>query len=577
VTPRDATTAFARAIVDEWVRCGMTDAVIAPGSRSTPLALAMATCDHLRVHVHIDERSAAGFALGLGRASARPAALVCTSGTAAALFHSAVLEARHGRVPLIVCTADRPAELHEVGAGQTIEQRDLFGDAPRWSHDPGPPDDTPGAGARWRQLASRAFVVALGPPCGPVHLNLPFREPLVPSGAPLVDAPGRADGAPWVATWRGTSPPSEALARELAQFVCSRRRGVVVAGWGAGVIPATAERFAEAARWPLFADPLSGLRTGGCAVSTYDAVLRVPVYGEERRPDGVLRLGAPPTSKLLAAWAGPEIPTWLVDPDEVWLDPVRGAWTRVVCDPEALLTAAASFLDVEPPSDRAWADEWRSTERRARAALDAFCDADDEPFEGRIARDVLSALPDGATLVVASSMPVRDIEAFAAPRRGVDLIANRGVNGIDGFVSTALGVAAARRGAPVVALLGDLCFLHDANGLLGAAARGIDAVLVVVDNDGGGIFSFLPQAESVAVTADDFEAVFGTPHGVDLGALAAVHGVGCRSVRRAGDLHAELRAAIAEPGISIVLVATDRRANVVRHRAVWEAVSAALR
>ncbi|HEY8217015.1 MAG TPA: 2-succinyl-5-enolpyruvyl-6-hydroxy-3-cyclohexene-1-carboxylic-acid synthase [Acidimicrobiia bacterium] len=572
----DATTAFARTIVDEWMRAGVTDAVLAPGSRSAPLALAVARDERCRVHVHIDERSAAGFALGLGRASRRPPVLLSTSGTAAALFHGAVLEAHHGRVPLLVCTADRPPELRDVGAGQTVEQHGLYGGALRWAHDPGPPDDAPGAAARWRQLACRAAALATGPPAGPVHLNLPFRDPLVPSGAPLVDAPGREDGAPWVATRRSLRAPDDAVIAELAAFVRAHPRGVVVAGWSPGATAPVVGRFAAAAGWPLLADPISGVRSGPDAVSTYEALLRAPGFPDQHRPEAVLRLGGPPTSKVLDAWIS-GVPTWLVDPDDAWLDPDRSASTRVVCDAEALLDRASDALDTEPGAGCDWSSEWKRAEAIARGALDEACDALTEPFEGRVARDVVACLPDGATLVVASSMPVRDVDAFAAPRRGIELLANRGVNGIDGFVSTVLGVAAARRGAPVAGLLGDLCLLHDVNGLVGASSRGIDATLVVLDNDGGGIFSFLPQARSDAVSPSDFELLFGTPHGIDIEQVARAYGVPCARVRCGDAVARAVESALDAGGVRIVLVESDRAANAARHAAVWEAVSSALR
>jgi 2-succinyl-5-enolpyruvyl-6-hydroxy-3-cyclohexene-1-carboxylate synthase len=573
----DVTTSFARTLVDEWMRAGLTDAVIAPGSRSTPLVLALARDGRCRVHVHIDERSAAGFALGLGRASGRPPVLVCTSGTAAALFHAAVLEAHHGRVPLLVCTADRPPELHDVGAGQTVDQRDLYGRAVRWAHDPGAPDDVPGAVEHWRHLAARAAAVAAGPPAGPVHLNLPFREPLVPSGAPVVDAPGRDDGAPWVQTRRGARTPSGALVDELAVFVRRHRRGVIVAGWGAGAAAPTVERFAAAAGWPVLADPVSGLRCGPDAVSTYDAILRAPGNASRLRPAAAIRLGAPPTSKVLNGWLAAGVPSWLVDPDDAWLDPDRSAVTRAVCDADALIDGATNDLERTPLEPCDWRATWSSLERRARQALDDACDVFPDPFEGRVARDVVACLPDGASIVVASSMPVRDVEAFAAPRHGLEFVANRGVSGIDGFVSTVLGVAAARPGAPVVGLLGDLCLLHDVNALHGASRRGIDATLVVVDNDGGGIFSFLPQARSVAVSDADYELLFGTPHGVDIEALAASLGVPCAPVHCADELIGTIHSSLDAGGVRIVLARTDRSANVARHAAVWEGVSAALR
>jgi 2-succinyl-5-enolpyruvyl-6-hydroxy-3-cyclohexene-1-carboxylate synthase len=568
---RDATTAFARAVVDEWARAGVTEASLAPGSRSAPLALALAGDDRIRVHVHVDERSAAFFALGTAKASGRPAVVLCTSGTAAANFHPAVLEASHARTPLVVCTADRPPELRDTGAGQTVDQLDLYGRAVRWFCEVGVPDDHPGAGAAWRSIAARAAAEAVGPPAGPVHLNLAFREPLVPAGAPLVDAPGRADGRPWTAVTRPSRVPDAATVARLADTVRERPRGLVVAGWGSDASVSTVERFATAAGWPVLADPISGARRGTNAISTYEALLRSPGFADRHRPDLVLRLGASPTSKPLTTWLGPEIPQVLVDPDDAWLDPGRGVAERVTADAEPLLAALADALAPASERETAWLHAWRRAEGVARAALDDLLDGWEALFEGRVARDIVDALPGDATLLVASSMPVRDVEAFARPRAGARFIANRGVNGIDGFVSTALGAAAASPG-PTVALLGDLCLLHDGNGLLGAADRGLDVTFVVLDNDGGGIFSFLPQAE----LPEHFELLFGTPHGVDLVALAAMHGLPADRIEKARDLVPAVEAAIAAGGVRLVIAPTERVDNVARHREAWKAVAAAM-
>jgi 2-succinyl-5-enolpyruvyl-6-hydroxy-3-cyclohexene-1-carboxylate synthase len=568
---RDATTAFARAVVDEWARAGVADACLAPGSRSAPLALALAAADRIRVHVHVDERSAAFFALGTAKASSHPAVVLCTSGTAAANLHPAVLEASHARTPLIVCTADRPPELRDTGAGQTVDQINLYGRAVRWFCEVGVPEDHPGAGTAWRSIAARATAESLGPPAGPVHLNLAFREPLVPTGAPLVDAPGRADGRPWTTVTRPTRSPDAATVARLAETVRDRPRGLVVAGWGSDASAGAVERFATAAGWPVVADPISGLRRGPHAISTYEALLRSPGFAGRHRPDLVLRLGAAPTSKPLTTWLDAQIPQVLVDPDGVWLDPGRGVAERIAVDAEPLLAALADALTPPPERDTAWLDSWRVAENVARAALDDLLGGWEALFEGRVARDVVDALPDDATLIVASSMPVRDVEAFARPRSGVRFLANRGVNGIDGFVSTALGAAAASSG-PKVALLGDLCLLHDGNGLLGAAGRGVDVTFVVLDNDGGGIFSFLPQAE----LPEHFEALFGTPHGVDLAALAAMHGIPTDRIEKAGDVVPALQAAIAAGGVRLVIAPTERADNVARHREAWAAVAAAL-
>ncbi len=573
---RDVTTSFARTLVDEWVRNGVAHAVVAPGSRSTPLALALSADARVRVHVLVDERSAGGFAVGIGRATGRPAVLLCTSGTAAALLHAAVLEAHHGRVPLIVCTADRPPELRDVGAGQTVDQSHLYGDAVRWRHDPGPPDDRPGVGDGWRHLAARAVAHAAGPPAGPVHLNLPFREPLVPTGAPLVDAPGRPDGARFVTTLAAGRPADEGTVAALAAVVRAHPRGVLIAGWGAEVAPDVADRFAAVAGWPILADPLSGLRTGPHAISTYDAVVRDTAVASRLAPEAVLQVGAPPTSKALGGWLARGIPTWLVDPVDAWLDPHRSATTRVVCDAEPLLRAVTSALGGDGSPDAVWPDAWRAVEAVARRAIDDALDGDPEPFEGRVARDLVGTLPDDSTLVVASSMPVRDVESFAAPRADLRVVANRGVNGIDGFVGTTLGIAATTGHAPVVALVGDLCFLHDQNALIGCVERGDDAVFVVLDNDGGGIFSFLPQADDEHVSADGFRTLFATPHGIDLGRIAATHGLPCTEIEKANALVPALEAAIRDGGVHVLLVRTDRADNATRHAEVWAAVAGAV-
>jgi 2-succinyl-5-enolpyruvyl-6-hydroxy-3-cyclohexene-1-carboxylate synthase len=566
---RDAHTAFSRAVVDEWVRGGVTHACVAPGSRSTPMAHALVADGRVSVWVFLDERSAAFAALGIGRATGRPAVVLCTSGTAAANFHPAVCEADLGRVPLIVATADRPPELHDVGAPQTMDQTRLYGGAVRWFVDLGPPEDVPGAGAWWRSTAARTVAVAAGPPAGPVHWNLPYREPLVPTGAPLVDADGRPAGAPWTVA----APPLRVADREVvtrvAGLVRRHPRGVVVAGWGADADPELVDRVAELCAWPVLADGVSGLRRGPYGVSTYDPLLRVPEFAADHRPDVVLRLGAPTTGRVLAEHLR-DVPQVVVDPDGTWADPARETVERVPGDPDGFLRALAVTLQ-GGRADRGWLDGWLDADGRARTALDDYLDRLAVPFEGRIARDVVDAVPDGGALVVASSMPIRDVESFARPRDGVTVHTNRGVNGIDGFVSTVVGVALGS-GAPTVALVGDLCFLHDANGLLGITQRGIDATFVVVDNDGGGIFSFLPQ---VAVMPAEFEVLFGTPHGIDVAALAAVHGVPVVDVATAADVRATVGEA-AGAGVRIVRIRTDRTTNVALHRAAWAAVADAL-
>jgi 2-succinyl-5-enolpyruvyl-6-hydroxy-3-cyclohexene-1-carboxylate synthase len=559
---------FALTLADELARAGVTDACLAPGSRSAPMALALAEHPRIRVHVHLDERSAAFFALGLAKRSGRPAVVLCTSGTAAANFHPAVLEADHARAPLLVLTADRPPELRGTGANQAADQLKLYGPAVRWFCEVGVPADDPAAGRYWRSLASRAWAEATGPPAGPVHLNLAFADPLVERD-PAAPAPGRPDGAPWTAAPAGVRAAAPGDVAALAEAVRAGPRGLLVAGWGADLDPDAVDAFAAASGWPVLADPLSGSRRGPAAVSTYDGLLRAPRFAAAHRPDLVVRVGGAPTSKALTAWPDDSVRQVLVDPGSGWLDPARTAAVRLTADPSALLAATAARL-TGPTGP--WLDQWLEAERRAREAIDGLLDEWAEPFEGRVARDLVGWVPDGGTLVVGSSMPVRDVDAFARPRDGLRFVANRGLSGIDGFVATALGVAAAGD-EPVAALCGDLTLLHDASSLLGAAGRPRGAVLVVCDNDGGGIFSFLPQA---TLPAELFEPLFGTPHGLDLTALAAAARVPSRVVEKAADLVPALDAALAGGGTQLVLVRGDRAANLARHRALTEAVAVAV-
>ena len=577
---------FALTLVDELARAGVTDACLAPGSRSAPLALALAEHPGIRAHVHLDERSAAFFALGAAKRSGRAVVALCTSGTAAANFHPAVLEADLARVPLLVLTADRPPELRGTGANQATDQLKLYGSAVRWFCEAGVPADVPGAGRYWRSLASRAWAEATGPPAGPVHLNLAFADPLVPPAvggeARLAGEPsaGRAGGAPWTATPARVRSAAPGDVAELAGAVRANPRGLLVAGWGADLDPAAVDAFAAAGGWPVLADPLSGARRGPAAISTYDGLVRAPRFAAAHRPSLVVRVGGAPTSKALTAWLDESIPQVLVDPSEGWADPARAASLRLIADPSDLLAATAALLTDDGPGPAGWSGdpaspwlrEWLETERLAREAIDGLLEEWAEPFEGRVARDLVGWVPAGGTLVVGSSMPVRDVDAFARPREGLRFVANRGLSGIDGFVATALGVAAAGD-EPVVALCGDLTLLHDASSLLGAAGRSRGAVLVVIDNDGGGIFSFLPQAQ---LPGDLFDPLFGTPHWLDLTALAAAARVPATVVEKAADLLPALDAALAGGGTRLVVVRGDRAANLARHRAVTEAVAAAV-
>jgi 2-succinyl-5-enolpyruvyl-6-hydroxy-3-cyclohexene-1-carboxylate synthase len=550
---------FCATLVDEWVRLGVTDAVVGAGSRSTPLALPLA--DRLRVHVRLDERSGGFFALGLAMATGRPTVICVTSGTAAAELHPAVIEAHHAGVPLIVCTADRPPELHHTGAPQSIEQDGLFGPATRWAFAPGVP--TEDQHETWRPLAVRAFEEATHGPGGPgpVHLNLEFREPLTGTAGPL---PARA--GPTVLTQRsvgGTGPTSP------VDFEPLRGRGLIIAGgpWPHRADPARVTQLADKLGWPVFADPLSGSRGEG-AVAAADAIVRA----EPPLPETIVLLGAPWLSRAVgtfvsaAARAGARIV--VVDPSRQWADPSRVATEFHQCAADDWLESA---LATAVPADPAWLDSWRQRESTAQAAISEVLGTDlSEPL---VAREVHRfAAETGATLLVAASMPIRDLEWYAAahtePPR---VLSNRGVNGIDGVVSTALGVAASAGGpgTRTIALMGDLTFLHDVSGLVNLSDSA--CTFVVLDNGGGGIFSFLPQASAVEPAV--FEQLFGTPPTSDIGAVARGFGLPVHEVTALTQLEPALGALT--PSLVRVMV-PGRPQNVALHDAINQAVRLAL-
>ena len=552
----DVALACAALLVDELVRGGVRHVSLTPGSRSTPLALAVARHEALTLHVHVDERSASYFALGAARASGAPAVSLCSSGTAAANHLPAVVEASMARVPLIVLTADRPPELQQTGANQTIDQQHLFGGFVRWFADAGVPEERAGAARYWRSLGARAVAAALAPPAGPVHVNLPFREPLVPEGAPVAlgdGAEGRPDGAPWHRVAGAPQLPADDDVRALRTMLSGTDRIAVVAG----TLPAGEPRLLElcAARgWPLLAEPASGLRRPS-ALAAGELLVAHDGFRVAHRAGVALQLGAAPTTRAMQAFVAEAEHLVVVDPESLEPDPARAAELTLRCAVAPLVHAIAADAAATPVVDRAWGGAWHRADGTVRAAVDGLIDGWDEPFEGRIARDVAAAVPAAGTLVVASSMPVRDLGVYMAPRDGLRVLANRGVSGIDGTVSTLLGVAACT--SPAVGLVGDLALLHDASALLWSARRGHDAVIVVVDNDGGGIFSLLPQAQ---LGSREFELLFGTPHGdgLDLRALAAASSAGYTLVSRASALCDAVRSALGAGGVQLVHVPVER-------------------
>jgi 2-succinyl-5-enolpyruvyl-6-hydroxy-3-cyclohexene-1-carboxylate synthase len=577
--PQDVQATFSATLVDEWARAGVIDAVVCPGSRSTPLALALAEHPGLAVHVHQDERSGAFLALGLALGSGRPAVVLTTSGTAAVELHPGVAEAHHAGVPLVACTADRPPELRDVGAPQTVDQTHLYGRAVRWFHDPGVPDRA--TASRWRSLAARAVIEAAGPPPGPVHLNLPFREPLVGDPGPL--PPARGEG-PWLRVAEA-SPARSVLS--LAQL--AGRRGVILAGHP-GPGPTEVAQLAEFLGWPVVADPRSSAwAPSPVAVAHLDGILRSEPARELLRPEVILRLGAPPASRVVNEWCAASGGEEIVAAGPGWSDPSATAALVLTESPAALIADLARQVHIPQPApvlramtrttragSESWLGLWLAASDAAAKVVASALSSLPSPNEPEVARDAVAGLPGSAALVVSSSMPIRDVERYAAPRADVRVLSNRGANGIDGVLSTAVGVALARRssGHANGLLLGDLAFVHDSNGLLGVAERGIDLVCVVVDNDGGGIFSFLPQASRLA--EERFETLFGTPHGLDLVALARAYGVQARAIDDGSEVAEAVRVAAEAGGVHVLVVRTDRTANVEAHRILDDAIATAV-
>src|SRR4029077_5386068 len=502
----DVTQSFAATFVDELAAQGVEFACVSPGSRSAPIAIALQRHPKIRVFVQIDERSGSLFGVGLAKVTGKPVVLLSTSGTAAAEFHPAVVEASHSGTPLIVLTADRPPELRDVGANQAIDQQRLYGTAVRWFFDPGPPVESANAPKQWRRLAARACAESAD---GPVHINLPFREPLVPT-------PGEvpvALGTPGQTVAFGRTLPTPGQVTALASALQRAQRPLVIAGE-----MRDGDRLAPSLNrigMPVLAEPSSQLRRPetGAAVESYEALLRAG-WSLQHGPDLVIRLGGAPTSKVLSAWlAAASAPTFLVDPDHQWRDPDHVANHVVACDPQALLEG------LPPPARTGWRDEWVAAGRKATAAIAATF-VSTPMHEGHIVRALASRLPETGQVFIGSSMPIRAADSFWPHAKTQQrFFGNRGASGIDGLVSSGLGLAAGRANVPTVLLLGDLSLYHDMNGLWAMRRHGLRATIVVCDNNGGGGFTFLPQAQH----QDVFEEIFATPLGLDLAQVARLY------------------------------------------------------
>ncbi len=566
-----------RAFVDELARCGMRAACTSPGSRCAPLVLSLAHEQRLRCYSHLDERCSGFFALGLAKASALPVAVACTSGTAAAELMPAAVEAREARVPLLLLTADRPPELRDTGAGQAIDQLKLFGSAAKWFFEVDAQPASP-TRLRWmRTVACRAYWTALEGPPGVVHLNFPLREPLVGDEPLPSDDTGRAGAAPYVRRFGGAQRCEDGLAA-LREAVAGSKRGLVIAGRderAARVDIASAGQaaaaFCAAAGWPLLADPLSRARRGTAAVAHYDALLRDRAFAERMRADVVIRVGDLPVSKPLRMWlAGlPDASQVALDPEAAWQDPDAVLCQSLPLDPvSAFRDLSSGAFAVEDD----WLAAWRGADELAAEAILGRL-AKGRLSEPAVAAELGVLLPASATLFVASSMPVRDIETFWPVRSDPPrVLCNRGANGIDGTVSSAFG-AAADGGGPVVLLIGDVALAHDLGGLLAAPRLGLRLTIVLLDNGGGGIFDFLPVSRAPMALAeaphggappDGGPAAAGrdegerpdiytrhvlTPTGIDFAQAAALYGLRHERVDEAPAFRAALERALMHDGL----------------------------
>ena len=561
-----ATTAtFCATLVDEWLHCGVRHAVVSPGSRSTPIALEIANRQEIEMHIFHDERSAAFAALGIAKASGVPAILVCSSGTAAVEFHPAVVEAHHSETPILICTADRPAELQGVGAPQTIDQQNLYGVAIRKFVNAEVADDS--ESHTWRHIARDLFATSLGDVQGPVHLNLRFREPLMGFATNL--PPRSASDA--VITKKVALPSSRSL-RKLNKALESEN-GLIIAGPENYRVESIL-RLAENLGWPIVADPRSGTRVPNkLVVAGADAILRDEDFSKRLRPDVVLRFGTLPASKVVNSWlSGSGANQVVITTTPSLTDPDRQCSLHIVSDIDELCAGLVSVHSKEFVRKRSlsWLDKWVAAEDSAQKAINAALADEPGLTEPGVARAIYALVPEASHLVVSSSMPIRDVEWFGAPRNGLRVHANRGANGIDGVVSTAVGVALATR-QPTTLLIGDIALLHDVNGLINLASRKIDLRIVVIDNNGGGIFSFLPQAQ--ALDEAKFEKIFGTPHDANIKMLAQAHQINTHELTNISDL-AEV---LSQRGPWLARVVTDRQENVKVHERINQMVASNLR
>lgn len=563
-------TKYTASFVDELVSSGLTDVVISPGSRSTPLALTVREHDGLTDWIVIDERSAAFFALGIAKATDRPVALICTSGTAAANYYPAIIEAYHSRVPLVVLTTDRPHELRDVGAPQAIDQIHMFGNYVKYFHEMALPEASKEMLVYARRQAARAFFEADLGNKGPVHLNFPFREPLVPDFTIEKVFEAEKGHPSFNPVFEGKRNLPFDAQLQLKQMLTHKKRGVIVCGPDQNILDQERIiRFAKAWNLPILADPLSQLRAGEFSkdviIDSYDAILREKRVRDYLKPDFIIRFGAMPVSKMYLFYAqeNDDVPHFVIEAEGGYREPANVNTSFLHTDPGLFCESLMPGFEVKVDG---WIRLWRRM--NAKVYKHIFMPESSEITEGEAVRGIREVIPPHTTLFIANSMAIRDVDTFFTNiNKPVRMLANRGVNGIDGVTSTALGVAASE--GRVTLIIGDLSFYHDLNGLLMAKHFELDVTLVLVNNDGGGIFSFLPQAKD----PKHFDALFGTPVGIDFKPAVEMYGGVYELVGTERELKESLQASYKRSGLSVIEVRTDREENAVWHRKIWEQIN----
>ncbi|MER2090119.1 MAG: 2-succinyl-5-enolpyruvyl-6-hydroxy-3-cyclohexene-1-carboxylic-acid synthase [Sporosarcina sp.] len=560
---RTVLTDYVRRMTSALMTADVKSAVISPGSRSTPLAYAFASTDELNVHMQVDERSAAYFALGLAKASGNPVVLLCTSGTAASNYHPAITEAYYARIPLIVITADRPHELREVGAPQAIDQIRMYGQHVKYSVDFPLAESNADIDDFLDRHISRALSVATSAPRGPVHLNVPFREPL------LIDFDRELPTTTFQKRIKGSDGLDASTVQQITQLLTGADKGLIIVGeMPLGLDKAAFWDFANALQWPVLCDPLSNLRAEvpeecmPLCIDHYDAILKSDVFTEKAVPDTVIRFGAQPVAKPLSLFLKKVRPATVIAVDE---SPEFRDSLGIVTHHIQTSTEGVMQIVVEKPKTP-YTEMWTAANEAVSMITDNYEGAAGD--EGIFAKILFEHLPSGTDLVSGSSMPIRDVDTFfRKTAKDITIFANRGTNGIDGVVSTAFGIQAARK-RPAWLLIGDLSFLHDVNGLIVTRFHDTDLTIIIINNDGGGIFSYLPQAE----TGNHFEELFGTPTGLTFSHIAAMYDAQYAAIRSPEEFRKELAKEKDKP-VRIIEVFTDRKANVKAHRDLWRQIT----